>query len=60
MPSPLAAAAERLGPRWALFALARHQSYAATAARAARLAGAALAGSLRGHRPAPWSQPRTG
>ena len=42
------AAAERLGRGWALFDLARHQSDAATAARADRLASEALAGSLRG------------
>ena len=40
--------AGRLGQGWALFDLARHQSDAATAARADALAGAALAGSLGG------------
>ena len=43
-----ATVAERLGRGWALFDLARHQSDAATAARADALAGAALAGSLGG------------
>jgi len=40
--------AERLGRGWALFDLARHQSDAATAARADALAREALGGSLGG------------
>lgn len=43
-----AVVAERLGQGWALFDLARHQSNAAVAARADRLAGIRLAGSLGG------------
>ncbi|MEH3039498.1 MAG: squalene/phytoene synthase family protein [Sphingomonas paucimobilis] len=42
------AVAARLGRGWALFDLARHQSDAATAARADALARDALAGSLAG------------